>query len=123
MFQRVEPANLCFLTSTSVVETQRMVVERLRAQGGKITSDSAHEIVATFGSGLKMRLLGLVLAGVEVFPREAIVRLEDVNGETRVTIKVRDAAGFGSRLGFTKALEQMMQQQALGIKTDFPDAR
>ena len=122
MFRPIEPVEMNFLTSVSAAEVRRVIVERLRAQGGKITSDGAQKIVATFGSSFKMRLLGLTLAGPQVFPREAVIKLEDVDGETRVTIKVRDAAGFGSRLGYTKGLEMMMQQQALAIKAAFPDA-
>ena len=70
-----------------------------------------------------MRLLGLALAGPDAFPREVAIELEEVDGVTRVSIRVRDSAGLGSRMGYTKGLEMMLQKPASDIKADFPDAR
>jgi hypothetical protein len=44
----IEPVKINFLTSTRVEEARQVVVERLRAQGGKIITDSAQKIIATF---------------------------------------------------------------------------
>jgi hypothetical protein len=69
-----------------------------------------------------MRLLGLTFAGVDTFPREVIVKLSEVGAETQIAITVRDTAGFGSRMGYIKVFELLMQKQALHIKANLPDA-
>ena len=70
-----------------------------------------------------MRLLGLTFAGVDTFPRKVIVKLSEVGAETQVIITVRETAGFGSRMGYIKALELLMEKQVLHIKANLPYAR
>src|ERR1043166_9930411 len=97
MFRRIETVETNVLTSSSTTDDRGQIIECLSAQGGKITSESSQEVAATFGSNLKMRLLGLTFAGVDTFPREVIVKLSEVGAETQIAITVRDTAGFGSR--------------------------
>jgi hypothetical protein len=122
MFRPIETVETNVLTSSSTTDARGKIIECLSAQGGKITSESSQEVAATFGSNLKMRLLGLTFAGVDTFPREVIVKLSEVGAETQIAITVRDTAGFGSRMGYIKVFELLMQKQALHIKANLPDA-
>jgi len=82
--------------------------------------DSSQEVGAAFGSNLKMRLLGLTFAGVDTFPREVIVKLSEVDDETQIAITVRDTAGFGSRMGYIKALELLMPNRRFILRRTCP---
>src|ERR1043166_505842 len=122
MFRPIETVETNVLTSSSTTDAREKIIECLSAQGGKITSESSQEVAATFGSNLKMRFVGLPFAGVDTFPREVIVKLSEVGAETQIAITVRDTAGFGSRMGYIKVFELLMQKQALHIKANLPDA-
>lgn len=121
MFRVIEPVEIDFVTKTSIEESRKIILEALRSQGGNIKVDSARDIVAGFGSGLKARLLGVALAGTNSMPRDVVVKLRETESKTEVKIRVRDTAGFGSRAGFADKLQRIMYQQALDIKSQFAD--
>jgi hypothetical protein len=122
MFRTIEPVEIDFVTQAPIGETRKTILEALRGRGGNIKVDSAKDIVAGFGSGLKMRLLGVAFAGTKSVPRDVVVKLREKGNGTEVRITVRDTAGVGSRTGFADKLQQLMYQQALDIKAQFSDA-
>jgi hypothetical protein len=122
MFRVIEPVEIDFVTKTSVAETRRTILEALHKQGGKIKVDSPNDIVAGFGSGLKVRLLGVALVGTNSSPRDIVIKLYQRENKTAINVTVRDTLGFGSRAGYADKLQQIMYQQALDIKSQFADA-
>jgi hypothetical protein len=122
MFRVIEPVEIDFITQMSITETKRKIIEVLRAQCGKIKVDSARDILAGFGSGLKIRLFGIAIAGTNSAPRDILIKLRETENKTEVRVTVRDTLGFGSRVGYADKLQQIMYQQALDIKSQFVDA-
>jgi len=122
MFRVIEPVEVNFTTSIAIEEARRLVLSALRRMGGRIKVDSSRDIVAGFGSGWKARLLGVLLGGIECFPRDVVVALRASNGKTLVKVSVRDTFGFGSRVGVADRIQRLMYDNALAVKAAFPDA-
>jgi len=122
MFRVIEPVEIEFLTSVSIDDTRQRILATLGRVGARIKVDSSRDIVAGFGSGWKARILGALLAGIDVMPRDVVVKLVDRNGKTEVRVSVRDTFGFGSRAGLTNKVQKLMYDNALAIKSQFPDA-
>jgi hypothetical protein len=122
VFRVIEPVEIDFVTHTSIEDIRTTIIGALRKQGGKIKVDSPKDVLAGFGSGLKTRLLGVVLAGVHSAPRDVVIKLRETEDKTEVRVTVRDTMGFGSRMGYADKLQQIMYQQALDIKSQFADA-
>jgi hypothetical protein len=68
---------------------------------------------------VKARLLGAMLAGIKVMPRDVPVKFSESGGQTRVDITVRDTAGFGTRIGIADKLQKQMYEDALSVKRLF----
>ncbi len=80
------------------------------------------DLVAKFGSGAKVRLLGGMWLDKTNLPREVTVSLSESSSRIRVEVKVRDSMGFGSRAGLADKIKQVMYEDAISIKGKFPDA-
>jgi hypothetical protein len=119
----LEPAEIDFLTAKPIQDAKTQILGFFVRQGGAIKMDSPQLVTASFGSTLTTRLLGSWFAGVESLPREVLVMLSEKEGKTGVKVVVRDAFGFGSRVGMETKLRGIMQQQAVAIKAQFDDAK
>jgi hypothetical protein len=120
-FTAIEPVEIDFVTQTSIAETKSKILEALRKQGGRIKVDSAMDVVAGFGSRLKMQLF--FWAGTKHWLRDVVIKLREKGDKTEVRVAVRDTAGLCDRGIFADTLQQIMYQQALDIKAHFVDAR
>lgn len=116
MFQAVEPVEISFVAQINASEARKRAVSALLQRRGRIKVDDSQIIIARFGSGMKTRLLGAWLAGMDAMPREIKIRLNERAHETAVSVSIRDAFGFGSRAGVSGKLRQLMQADALAIR-------
>ncbi|MBN2182954.1 MAG: hypothetical protein JW715_13670 [Sedimentisphaerales bacterium] len=117
------PAEIEFATSVAVEEARERILSTIGRIGGRVKVDSPGKIIAGFGSDLKARLLGALLGGIESFPRDLVVELRTSDNTTQVKVSVRDTFGFGSRAGIANKIRKLMHDNALAIKSAFPDAK
>lgn len=117
----IEPVEIDFVTQTSIAETKSKILEAVRKQGGRIEVDSEKDVVAGFGSRLKMSLF--FWTGTTYWLRDVVIKLRKTGDETEVRVSVRDTAGVCDRGVVADKLQQSMYQQALDIKAHFADAR
>ena len=82
MLRVIEPVEIEFETSIAIEDARQRVLSTLSRIGGRVKVDSSRDIVAGFGSGWKARLLGVLLGGIECFPRDAVVALRTNNNKT-----------------------------------------
>ena len=122
MLRVIEPVEIEFTTSVAIEEARQRVLSALHRIGGRVKVDSSRDIVVGFGSGWKARLLGVLLGGIECFPRDVVVALRTTNDKTQVKVGVRDTFGFGSRAGIGDRIQKLMYDNALAVKSAFPDA-
>lgn len=116
LFRAIEPVEINFTTSLSLSEAGNKAVSILSQRRGRIKVNDKQIILAGFGSGLKARLLGVLIAGIESAPRDVQVKFDQRDSETGVSILVRDTFGFGSRAGFSGKLQQLMYADALAVR-------
>jgi len=122
MLRVIEPVEIEFATSIAIEDAKQRVLSALRRIGGRVKVDSSRDILAGFGSSWKARLLGVLLGGIECFPRDVGVALRTSNDKTQVKVMVRDTFGFGSRAGVGDRIQKLMYDNALAVKSAFPDA-
>jgi len=75
------------------------------------------------GSGVKTRLLDGTWIYKGNLPRDIAISLREVANGSQVKVTVRDTMGVGSRAGLREKYQQVMYEEALTIKSRFPDAR
>lgn len=115
MFDALEPIEISFETALSAAQARDKAASVLTSRGGRIKTNDGSVLVAAFGSQLKVRLLGTILAGVQAMPRDVEVRIGGPAGTT-VSVAVRDRFGFGSRFGIAQKARAMMSDDALAVK-------
>ncbi len=118
----IEPVNIEFLTSSKFEDVRTNIVSSLKSSGGTIKIETNTDIVAGFGSALKSRLLGAMIAGIKSFPREVSISLQKKDKFTHVKITVNDTFGFGSRIGLANKIQKMMYEDALNLKLIFKES-
>ena len=118
MFSSLEPVEMSFTVAASAATLRTEIVRALTAKGGRIPTDGGSEVVAKFGSNLKVRLLGAFLAGFNATPRDVIVSMKESGGQTQVSITVRDTFGFGTRIGVAKKMRAVMQNDASSLQDE-----
>jgi hypothetical protein len=116
---KIAPTDITFTTTFSIDKARNVILESLIDSGAKIKIGRSANIVASFGSALKVRMLGLFICGVQAFPRDLVVALSNEDGSTRIKVTVDDTFGFGSRAGFTVSLQRIMCEDASNIKALF----
>ena len=119
MLSAIEPVEITFGVDKRAADVRTEVVRHLTAQEGRIKVDDDSTILAGFGSNLKIRLLGALLAGIKSMPRDVLVRLTENSGQTQVSVTVRDTFGFGTRMGIREKLQKLMSDDALSLKALF----
>jgi|GEM_PF-1327274 len=122
MFRTIGPVQIDFVTQKSIKQAKESIVSTILSQGGNLKVEGSRYITAGFGSGVKLRLFGIALSGVECIPRNVIVKLTEINNETEISITIHITARISSQLGYYEKLQQLMYRQALEIKLQFPDA-
>jgi hypothetical protein len=118
----VAPVDIEFTTITSLDNSRKIIIESLKASGAKIKIESDADIVAGFGSVLKIRMFGVFFAGIQAFPRDLVVALSTEDGRTRIKVTVRDTCGFGFRVGVTDKVQKLLYEDALNVKALFSDS-
>lgn len=122
MFGAIPAVYLAFYTAKTLEEAQSLIVSVIHNNGGQIRIQSDRQIVAGFGSGAKFRIIGGAISGVKVSPRDIIIDMERLEDKTLIKVIVRDMLGFGSRIGFSGKLQELMNQNASAVKAAFLDA-
>ena len=73
VFREIEPVEIQCKTSQSIEKFRKKTITLIQNNGGKIKVESNNEIVAGFGSAIKLRLLGAMIAGIKSSPRTLYV--------------------------------------------------
>ena len=69
----LNPVEIEFVTSSALEDAGKLILATLSSSGGKIKIHTTNDIVAGFGSGIKMRLLGAAIVGAKTSPRDVVV--------------------------------------------------
>src|SRR5688572_30485598 len=64
MLRVIEPVKISFVVAARPADVRTRIIQHLTTQGGRIKVDDDTTILAGFGSNLKIRLLGAMIAGV-----------------------------------------------------------
>jgi hypothetical protein len=116
------PVYIAFTTMKTLGESKILIVNVINRDGGHIRTQSDKQIVAGFGSGAKLRVLGGLLGGLKFLPRDVTIDIENSGDRTLIKVYVRDTMGFGTRIGLSNKYQEMMSQNAFAVKAAFPDA-
>jgi hypothetical protein len=116
MLRVIEPVEISFTITDHHENIQPKIVQHFIERRGRIKVEDDATVVAGFGSNLKIRLLGAMIAGVKSMPRDVVVNLLESSGHTKVSVVVRDTFGFGSRMGISDKLQKLMYDDALSLK-------
>lgn len=82
-------------TAVPVEKAQQALLSKIRAMGGRVTTEAANTIEAEFGSRLALRLLGVYLrAGRARLPMKLSIHLAPVDSETCVRLRVASDEGW-----------------------------
>jgi len=119
----IAPANIEFTTMSGVEEARELMISALIKNGATMKIESTTDIVASFGSALKMRLLGAILVGIKTFPRDVVIVISSDRERTRIKARVSDTFGFGSRIGIEDKVQSMMYEDGLKLKSLFGDSK
>jgi hypothetical protein len=119
----VEPVEISFETSTPLIEARERILAALAERNGNIKVNYPTEILVKIGSGAKTRFLGGRWIDKQNFPRDVIVSLRELSGNSHVKITVRDTLGMGSRTGMSNKYRQVMYEDAMIVRGRFQDAR
>ena len=120
MLKPVDSIQLIFFTSLSLEKSSELILSCFRNMQAKVKINSANNLVASLGSGIKTRLIGLLIGGIEIYPRDIIISTIKENEKSKITIKVKDTFGFGLRAGFSEKIEKLLYSDGLKIKDSFP---
>lgn len=112
----IEPVEINFSVAKHLSEVRSKVVKAVVAKGGRIKINDDSFILAGFGSNLKVRLLGAMLAGIKSMPRDILVQMKEEAAQTHVSILVRNTFGFGSLVGVSERLQKLMSEDASSLK-------
>lgn len=121
MSAKTAPVIVTYRTSLSVEEARKKIAEVIRHTQGKLQYDRPGEMAARYGSLFKMRLLGVMMAGVEVYPRYVEVVFSNADEHTYMKITVTDEAGKGSQKGITDAVKQLFLRDIQWFIAPFND--
>ncbi len=113
MAETIEMECMTFLRAS---EAQRLVEVVMQRRGWKVLGSTRGDILASIGSSLKVRTLGLFLAGENSYPRKMRISFHELERGCQAKIQVEDAMGFGSRAGIADRVRRLMFSDASSIK-------
>ena len=121
MFNKTTPIEIEFITNLDIQKSNKVVLLCFQSMEATLNKNTPDELRAKLGSSIKMRLLGLAANLQKTFPREITVNLVAEDNKTKVNIQVRDNFGFGSRIGISKKISEIMRNDGMKIKDTFPN--
>lgn len=110
---------MCFSVNTTLVETRNKILKYISDTGGKIKKQGETQIIASYGSALKIRLLGTLFAGLKAYPRDVDISFGESEENVLIKISIIDTFGIGLRVGIKDDLNNLFTGQASEIKSIF----
>lgn len=116
----VNPVHRETTVKKNLSEVKDIITSRLQLLKGKVVRSDDTSIECDFGSLLKSRLLGEFWVSKSTLPKKAVINLQDAeNGDTRITLDVRDTHKYGVKWGYVKKYQKALEELADSILSGF----
>lgn len=107
----IAPVHRAMIVKKSTAEAESLIRTRIQQLNGKVVRSDSKSIECDFGSLLKSRLFGEFFVSTSTLPKKAVVTFEDGgDGQSKITVVVRDRHKYGLKLGYVKKYETALLQ-------------